>query len=521
MHASCPAEIARLLPVARAVATLTDANEIMRHHSAFAAAQAALSKEPDAARRREYLSAVEQFVPAAGPGRVFLLSFLASVSSDGRYLLELHRTLSHPDVTLEQRHFFYWQLLIRHPAIRGIPELEPAVVYSSLVESCLRALNLRPAWIDATDRDPDSIIVITNQLLGLQHAPTIDCMDYCHVLQTQLNKKVLLINTADMPWTLQLPYYNAVRFNYTEEYSKVGKLNFKGELIDFYQCRRPMPNLPEVRSIVGTVLTRKPSFVLSLGHSDVAADVCARFLTVATMPFGTNLPRAKSNVFILPRERKPDDAAFMAEWGIRDEQIVEAEYTFRLPERHASLTRAELGLPPDAYVVVIVGNRLAEEITDHVAAELAQLLADMPRVFLAFVGTFPTYSRLPEKQPVFRARSAFLGYQKDVLAVYEHADAYFNPPRYGGGSSAAFALGAGLPVLTLDTGDVANIAGRDFVFATFDEIKAFIARATSDPAYRREWQQKARARFAAISGREAMLQRIVDGAAARSGLRVS
>ena len=44
------------------------------------------------------------------------------------------------------------------------------------------------------------------------------------MLQTRLRKKVLLINTADMPWTLQLPYYNAVRFNHTEEYSNIGKL---------------------------------------------------------------------------------------------------------------------------------------------------------------------------------------------------------------------------------------------------------------------------------------------------------
>ena len=520
MHASYPAEIARLESVARAIATLNDPDEIMRHQSSFEAAQAALNEEPDAARRQDYLSAIGQLVPAAGPGRVFLLSFLASVSSDGRHLVELQRTLSQPDVTLEQRHFFYWQLLIRHAHVRGLPQLEPATVYSSLVESCLRALNLKPGWIDTTDRDSESIIVITNQLLGLQHAPTIDCMDYCHVLQTRMKKKVLLINTADMPWTLQLPYYKAVRFNYTEEYSKVGKLNFKGELIDFYQCRRPMPNLAEVRSIVATVLTRKPSFVFSLGHSNITADVCARFLTVATMPFGTNLARAQSNVFILPRQRKPDDAAFMKEWRIEDEQIVEAEYTFRLPGRTASVTRAELGLPQDAYVIAIVGNRLAEEITEPVATDLAQLLARVPQAFVAFLGTFPTYSRLPEKHPVFRQRSAFLGYHKDVLSVYEHCDAYFNPPRYGGGSSAAFALAMGLPVLTLDTGDVANIAGSKFVFGSVDEIGAFVQRAASDAAYRREWGQKAKERFTAISDREGMLRRIVDGVGARSDLRV-
>ena len=331
MHASYPAAIAQLDAVVRSIGTLTTADGIMRHQASFQAAHAALDEEHDAARRREDLSAIERLVPPAGPGRIFLLSFLASASDDARYLLELQRTLSQPPFTPEQRHFFYWQLLIRHPHIRGIPALEPAALYASLLASCRRATNLNAAWIDSTERDPDSIIVITNQLLGLQHAPTADCLDYCHVLQTRLQKKVFLVNTADMPWTLQLPYYNAVRFNYAEEYSNVGKLRFKDEAIAFHQCRKPMPNLGEVRSIVGTVLTRKPAFVLSLGHSNVAADLCSSFLTVATMPFGTNLPRARSNVLILPRKRRPDDAAFMQEWQIREERIVETEYTFRLP----------------------------------------------------------------------------------------------------------------------------------------------------------------------------------------------
>ncbi len=521
MRASPPAAIAQLEPLVRSISRLTATDEIMRHEASFQAAHAALTDERDTVRRGEYLTAIEQLVPPAGPGRVFLLSFLASVSDDARYLLELQRTLSEPSVTLEQRHFFYWQLLIRHSHIRDVPGLEPAGVYASLLASYRQALNLREAWIDSTDRDPDGVIVITNQLLGLQHAPTADCLDYCHVLQTRLKKQVFLINTADMPWTLQLPYYNAIRFNYLEDYSNVGKLRFKDERISFYQCRQPMPNLAEVRSIVGTVLSRKPAFVLSLGHSNVAADLCSRSLTVATMPFGTNLARARSNVFILPRTRRPDDADFMQEWQIREEQIVEAEYTFRLPERTASLTRHELGLPPDAYVIAIVGNRLAEEITPAVADDLAQLVSDVPQAFIAFVGTFPDFQRLPRQHPILHTRSAFLGYQKDVPAVYEHCDAYLNPPRYGGGSSAAFALAMGVPVLTLATGDVANIAGPRFVFASPDEIKAFVKKAAADPGYRREWSATANARFDAISDREGMLRQIVDGVAARAELRPS
>ena len=105
--------------------------------------------------------------------------------------------------------------------------------------------------------------------------------------------------------------------------------------------------------------------------------------------------------------------------------------------------------------------------------------------------------------------------------MYQHCDAYLNPPRYGGGSSAAFALAMGVPVLTLATGDVANIAGPRFVFASFDEIKAFVGRAATDLDHRREWSATAKARFDAIADREGMLRQIVDGVAARAELRAS
>jgi hypothetical protein len=85
--------------------------------------------------------------------------------------------------------------------------------------------------------------VITNQLLGIQHAPTADCLDYCHILQASLKKKVYLINTGDMPWMLPMPYYDPVVFGHAHEYSAARKLPFRGETIDFYQCRKPMPNL--------------------------------------------------------------------------------------------------------------------------------------------------------------------------------------------------------------------------------------------------------------------------------------
>jgi glycosyltransferase involved in cell wall biosynthesis len=207
----------------------------------------------------------------------------------------------------------------------------------------------------------------------------------------------------------------------------------------------------------------------------------------------------------------------MREWQIGPERIIEAEYTFRLPERTASLSRAELGIPSEAFAIAVVGNRLDTEITAAVASELSTLLATVPRAFVVFMGTFGTYPAVCAAHPILASRSVFIGHQRDVLAVYERCDLYINPPRYGGGSSAAFALAMGVPVLTLNEGDVASIAGDAFIVASFEAMRA-AARLATEPEMRSRLAVTARARFAEISDREAMLGTIVGGTAARAHL---
>ena len=442
-------------------------------------------------------------------------------TQDAADLAALYDLVRQPAFTLRQRHFFYWQLITKHAGITGPGAPQPARVYAALLDEARKAVNVTGSWLPPSARDAGRVVVITNQLLTLSHAPTADCMDYCHVLQTQLGRQVLLINTGDMPWTEPLPYYEPVRFNHSDAYASIGRLQFRGAEIPFYQCKQPMPDAGEMRAILGTIYKSKPAFVFSLGHSNVAADVCAAFLTVATMPFGTNLPRARSSLFLLPRQRRREDASHMDAWDIRDEQVIETEYTFRLPERSASFTRAQLGIPADAYAVAVVGNRLQEEITIAVAAELERVAAAVPQVFFVFMGTFGNYSALTDWFRTLAGRSVFVGHQQDVLAVLERCDAYWNPPRYGGGSSAAFALGMGLPVMTGPSGDVANIAGEQFFCATEQDVAGFIQAQLASPAHRQEWREAALRRFARISDREAMLRQIVQDVTAKADVRAS
>ena len=354
------------------------------------------------------------------------------------------------------------------------------------------------------------MVVITNQFLGLQHSPTWECANYCYDLQKRLGKRVFLVNTGDMPWNVELPYFDAVRFNHVDDYAGRTTFEFRDETFEFHQCRKAMPDAGELEYITSKVAELRPAFVLGLGHSNVAPDLCSDLVTVVAMPFGTDLQAAFADLYVLPRELRPTDASMMAALGIGEEHIIQTPYTYRVPERIATLTRPQLDLPDAAYVLVIVGNRLEWEITEPYAAELAALLDAVPGLFLAFLGTFPNYNAVAAKHAALRARSRFLGYHQDVMAVYECCDGYLNPPRYGGGTSSAYALAAGLPVWTPPGGDVANSVGAQFFISGLGDVANHVRASLADPACRQRWSRTARARFAEISDREGMIRHIVE-----------
>jgi hypothetical protein len=69
-------------------------------------------------------------------------------------------------------------------------------------------------WIPARERNKNVVVVMTNQFLGILHGPTQTALDRCHVLQTTMDKDVFLVNTAERPRELKLPFYEGFAGNF-------------------------------------------------------------------------------------------------------------------------------------------------------------------------------------------------------------------------------------------------------------------------------------------------------------------
>lgn len=116
--------------------------------------------------------------------------------------------------------------------------------------------------------------------------------------------------------------------------------------------------------------------------------------------------------------------------------------------RWGTRTRAALGLPPDAWVVLFVGSGFARKGLDTLLEALAALGDRHAWLAVAGKGRTDEYARAAQRLGLGE-RTRWLGPRPDVERLYAAADAVALPARYEPfGNVHLEALAAGVPVLT-------------------------------------------------------------------------
>ncbi|MES2115876.1 MAG: glycosyltransferase [Pseudomonadota bacterium] len=170
-------------------------------------------------------------------------------------------------------------------------------------------------------------------------------------------------------------------------------------------------------------------------------------------------------------------------------------YPYRVPPEPAQppLSRATLGLPEGALVIVSVGYRLREEIAGHWAARMVQVLLARPDVFWLLVASGDPVPAALHGLPQGQVRT--LPHQSNLPGVLACCDIYVNPPRMGGGLSVAQAMAAGLPVLSFGGSDGGDKVGAAAV-PDSEQYVATLQAWLADPAARTACGAAMRERFA-------------------------
>ncbi|MBK1837014.1 tetratricopeptide repeat protein [Azospirillum sp. YIM B02556] len=418
-------------------------------------------------------------------------------------------------------HYAYWGIAMRlfHGDARvgdvgAFTQGEFRRFYRLLVEETTRRYGLDARMRRASPRSVvKRVALITNQMLGEGHQPTADAFDYARRLQDDHGCDVLIVNPNAMAVEGENGFVPEYSYNVTEEYDGEQTIAARGTQVRMLSFPQPRFDEEKLTAIVDAVERFDPDVIVAFGGSNTVADLFARTRPVVFLPTSSGLPPSLATL-LLGYAPEDDAAGWPEEARARFRPF---SFGWTLPAAGPARSRADFRLPQDGPLYVVVGNRLDQEVQPDFVETLDRLLDRVPDGRIAFAGAA---SDLPDRIAVARnaARMQALGNVDGIRELYGVATVYLNPPRQGGGGSAAFALAEGLPVVTYAQGDVAGIAGPAMTVA--DEA-SFLERAAvlgQDAAAQSQAAEASRTRFAETADRARSVEKLLDYAREAQGL---
>ncbi len=369
-------------------------------------------------------------------------------------------------------------------------------------------------YIDEKDRNKDFVVVIIGQILSIKHGPTKTILDRCHTMLHKLKKKVLIVNTAEVLTQVGLmPYINNMVGNYDEEYSERTSLEWKNDVIPFFQCEHDTPNEAAVDMIMNMIQERKPYFIVNVGGSSVIASLLNMQVPVLSVGLGpSTLDTIETEYQTLGRKLTNDDREILRYVGKHESHVIEGLFTSGLKEQKSKLTKADLGINNEDFVICVIGMRLDEEADNAFYEMLENVTND--RTTVVFAGLFSGEQKI-QKYSKLKGHFKYVGMMEDILGFLEACDLYINPRRSGGGTSAAEALSKGIPVITQRFGDVYVGTGDVFAVDDYSEMGRLIEKYREDRAFYQTMSEKAKARAALLLDSDASFVEILKEMARR------
>lgn len=355
-------------------------------------------------------------------------------------------------------------------------------LFRDIVNDFRKLINVNLKKIPIEQRDTDLVIVIAGQILSPRHAPTMITMERCRILKKSLGKKVLLINTAESESMMgAITFFKNREANYLDRLKEVKELDWKETKIDYIQCENRMPSIDTLEVFLSYIQKVKPYFILSLGGSSILANLANYIVPVLVEDFSAKLSITTANYQVVSYEMIEEDKELLQEQQIDTNSLIKSQLLLTIPEQKRKITKIELGLPKDKFILITMGNRLNVEVTEEFIHVLEEVLDD--NTIMVFCGKFEMYEEFINKYFKLREKIYYIGRTDDILAVLENCDLYVNMIRSGGGTSGTAALYKGVPVVTTSYGDIASNAGEDFITASYETMIDLIKKYKEDKIF--------------------------------------
>jgi len=357
-----------------------------------------------------------------------------------------------------------------------------------------------------TNQEQYEVMVLSQQFLGPDHAPTKEALNICINL-IEMGMRVRLVITNEFPHSPRLSWNN--KFNINRELIGLGVYNYKGFNVPFIGIENRM-SIGNIEENIRLFLEYVPEKVILVGQWSIYAEILGKEIELIVRPMISGFIYSKyAKKIVFSGGDKELEIKYRNIYSLSDSMEImhdggsyEEPENFQIPD----ISTEFLNIKSKRMLGIVVGNRLNEEINQEFIVFLWKLIEKLD-VSIYIVGGISVGMR----QQIVSANEKyfkFIDYHQNLYKLYSEVDFYINPVRKGGGKSAAFALAAGIPVFTKNLGDVWKVAGRDQAYLDYDEMFSGISTYVTKESYLR-MRKMAFERFIEISDRESFTKELI------------
>jgi glycosyltransferase involved in cell wall biosynthesis len=436
------------------------------------------------------------------------LSMMYHETENIKYKYLLREMIMNPTVDIAAKVHIFSQFLVFEFVYDPEKKMHLEKIYKKLVKEVLAKSKVKKySPLTNNEKNNKRIVCLTTQFLDLTHSPTKVLLNFIKNLEDEFEQieEVYIFNSNEQP-TLgsKHTYVGGAVHNYidvTEEVlaKKCGLANINRLIIGYEDSSNPEFDIETIQIFAQKIYELRPAYVFSLGGTCFLAEMCNQFIDVVTLQLGIGLPMSCTHYLTECKDVKK----VRKYWLNAKQEVIEYPKGWDrvdLPSK-VKFERIHKDLPSDKFLICIIGNRLKQEITTDACKFFEKLLLSYSQVDIVFIGKFDEENLEESIVQKYPSRMHYMGAQKELVSVIPLMDLVFNPKRQGGGFSALITMAVGVPVISIDYGDVAWYLESDFKCKDYEEAFEKIAYLMQNPLAYQEAKVKIEACYEAHIGR--------------------
>lgn len=456
---------------------------------------------------------------------ILVCSALADITGEAQWFDLLFDDAASPALDFDRRHtlFIHLQVSLFHNRAKiaedvflRLEQQRLRALFDQLVDEMEAALRRSSFATGPGRRTPGRVVILTPQFLHAPHATTLRTLEYAQSLLEDFGKTPVIVESHIFPKVSPFGFVPPFSSNRNPRLKALDEVDVMGRPVEFYKAESELFGLSDLVHTQALIAALEPELVIAIGTPFLPAEAAALRAPVFCQPTTASVPmvrRAKTFSWSAP---SPALAAALARLGVEDPSLFHMPPGFSAPDEHPSVTREALGLPRDAFVFAVVGNRLHDDVGAGFLDVLEAITAE-PRAHVAMMGQYDGFDDAMAARPKLMGRVSFLGFRRDILSALRACDVFLNPDRAGGGRSGVYAQLAGLPVLALKRGDVAAALGAERCLDSYAEMTARALDLMGDPAALASAQAEVQAHAGEGIGVKTLIGKILETVAVSRG----